>query len=129
MQAAIEVVVTAVADHIQQPDETSGPATAFVVVNHVDGIRVMPQLGEQLLELRVLRQQAGGWWLAQLGAFRVDEACPGNMSGGIARAAGQVDQNQFRGIQAAGQVSRFDNQWQLSEDSHAGSLHRGKGEL
>ncbi|MNF60532.1 hypothetical protein D3C84_421530 [compost metagenome] len=83
----------------------------------------MPQLGEQLFELRPFRQQAGSRWLAQLGAFGVDEARAGNVSGGVARGAGQVDQNQFGRSQARGQFGRFDNQWQRSEGSHAGPLH------
>ncbi len=61
-QAAVEVVVAAMANDIQQPDETPGPAATFIVVDHVDRVRVMPQFAEQRLE-RVLRwswMQRGG---------------------------------------------------------------------
>ncbi|MNV94479.1 hypothetical protein D3C71_1892800 [compost metagenome] len=54
--AAIEVVVAGVADHIQQPDETSGPAAALVVIDHVDRIGVVAKLGKQLFQIGFGRQ-------------------------------------------------------------------------
>src|SRR5690606_41197363 len=38
LQAAVEEVAAAVADHVEQPDEAAGPAAPFIVVDHVNGI-------------------------------------------------------------------------------------------
>jgi hypothetical protein len=48
-----------VADHVEQPDETPGPAAAFVVVDHIDGIVAVAELAEQFLQVAQCRQQAG----------------------------------------------------------------------
>ena len=55
MQAAVEVVIPMMPDDIQQPDETSGPATTFIVVDHIDRIRVMPQCAKYRFELSFAR--------------------------------------------------------------------------
>ena len=74
MQATVQVGIVFVADGVQRPDHTSGPAAAFVVVDHIDGVRVVPQFGKQLFQLAPLRQQARCRRQAQLGALGVDEA-------------------------------------------------------
>ncbi len=53
--AAVEIVVTAMTDDVQQPDETPGPAAAFVIVDNVDRIGVVAQLAEQLLKVGRVR--------------------------------------------------------------------------
>lgn len=120
MQAAIDIVVMRVADHIQQPDEAPGPAAAFVVIDHVDRVGAMAQFTEQRLEVSLGRQQTGGRWLAQLGALGVDEAGTWDVALGIAGGAGEVHQNQLGGIQACGQIGGLYDQWQAGKGRHDG---------
>lgn len=70
-------MIALVPDHIQQPDETSGPAATFVVIHHVDRLGVVPEFTEQRLQGRLGWQQSWGRRLAELGALGVDEACSG----------------------------------------------------
>jgi hypothetical protein len=42
-------VILRVADHIEQPDEASRPAAAFVVVHHINGLWIVAQLTKQRL--------------------------------------------------------------------------------
>ncbi|MNS74314.1 hypothetical protein D3C72_1077870 [compost metagenome] len=56
LRTTVEVVVTGVTDDIQQPDETPGPAAAFVVIDHVDRIGVVAKLGKQLFQIGFGRQ-------------------------------------------------------------------------
>ncbi|MNM70887.1 hypothetical protein D3C81_825320 [compost metagenome] len=127
LSATVEVVVTAMTDDIQQPDEAPGPAAAFVVIDHVDRIGVMAELGKQFFQVGLGRQQARRWRLAQLRALRVDEACTGNMPAGVAVNAGQVDQDQLWRIQPGLQVSRLDYQGQARKVSHPESPERNRG--
>ncbi|MNV78087.1 hypothetical protein D3C71_1715570 [compost metagenome] len=54
-QSTVDIVVLAVADDIQQPDETPGPTAAFVVINDVDRIGVVSQLTKQRFKCRLRR--------------------------------------------------------------------------
>lgn len=40
-QSTVQIVITAVADDIQQPDETPGPAAAFVIVDDIHGVGIV----------------------------------------------------------------------------------------
>ena len=118
------------ADHIQQPDEAPGPAAALVVVDHIDRVGAMSQCAEQLLQLRDVGKQAGRWRLAELGLLGVDEASTRQMAFGIASSTGQIDQNQFRRIEASGQIGRLDHQRQVGKDGHGGPrLSHGRDEV
>ncbi|MOA30963.1 hypothetical protein D3C78_1520890 [compost metagenome] len=108
----------AVADQVEQPAEAPGPRAAFVVIQYVDGVRAMAQLTEQRLHRAPLRQQAGRRRLAELGAFAVDVPGTGDVAFGVAGCAGQVDQDQFRCAQAAGQLGRLDQQRQVGKGGH-----------
>ena len=109
VNAAIQIVISLVADDIQQPDKPPGPTTAFVVIHHIDRVWPVAQLTEQRFQRRLRRQQAGRRWQAQLRAFRVDEASPRNMPGFVTRNAGQVDQDQFGSVEPGKQVARFNH--------------------
>ena len=118
LQTTIEEVVTRVADHVEQPDEATGPGAALVVVDHINGIRVMTDVGEQRLELRSLGQQARSRWLAELRALGIHPTRPWNMACGITRGAAEIKQDQVGCIQAVGQFSRLDHQRQVVEGGH-----------
>ncbi|MNZ97024.1 hypothetical protein D3C78_1162460 [compost metagenome] len=120
-QTTVEVVVVRVADHVQQPDKPPGPAAAFIVIDHVDRIRVVPELAEQGFQVGFGRQQARRRRLAELGTLGVDEACAGDMAGAVAGGAGQVHQNQFAGVEARQQLARLDHQRQAREVRHVRS--------
>jgi hypothetical protein len=120
------VVPAAVADQVEQPAEASGPGAALVVVEHVDGVGAVAQLAEQRLEVAPGRQQAGRRWLAELGAFGIDEARAGDVPLGIAGGVAQVDQNQLRRAQAAGQRAGLDHQWQVGKGGHGVLRWKGK---
>ena len=92
MQPAVEIVVVPVADHVEQPDEASGPAAAFVVVHHVHRIGAMAQRAEHPFQLRLFGQQARCGRSAQLGLFGIDEAGARQVAFGIAGSTGQIDQ-------------------------------------
>src|SRR5690606_38632023 len=108
--AAVEVVITTVPDNVQQPDKASSPAATLVVVNHIDGFWAVPQRAEQGFQAGFVRQQTRRRWLAELGGLGVDETGAGQMAFGIASGAGQVDEDQFGGLQSLGQLSRLDDQ-------------------
>ncbi len=78
----------------------------------------MPQLTEQDFKLGLRRQKARRGWVAHLCAFRIDEACAGNVSGAVARATGQIDKNQFWRVKAGQQVAGLDDQRQAREVRH-----------
>jgi hypothetical protein len=67
--------------------------------------------------------------LAQLGLFRINEAGVGQVAFGIARSAGQVDENQFGRMQAFGQIGRFDHQRQVGKGGHGRPRLVGEGEV
>ncbi|MCY1409951.1 hypothetical protein D9M71_253110 [compost metagenome] len=120
-QAAVDIVVLAVADDIQQPDEASGPTAAFVVIHHVDRIGVVPQLTKQRFECCLRGHQPRGGGLAELRTLWIDKARAGNVPFGVAGGTGQVHQNQFAGVEAREQVARLDHQRQAREVRHVRS--------
>ena len=56
VNAAIQIVVSLVSDHVEQPDKAAGPTAAFVVIHHVDRVGVVPQFAEQRLQRSLARQ-------------------------------------------------------------------------
>ncbi len=118
MQPAVEIVVVPVADHVEQPDEASGPAAAFVVVHHVHRIGAMAQRAEHPFQLRLFGQQAWCGRSAQLGLFGIDEAGARQVAFGIAGSTGQIDQDQLGRIEAGGQIGGLDHQWQIGKGGH-----------
>jgi hypothetical protein len=120
-QAAIQIVVFLVADHVEHPDKTPGPTTAFVVIDHVGSVGRMAQFAEQFLEISLAGQQAGCRCLAQLGALGVNEMRAGDVPFGVAGGTGEVHQNQVLGIQLTEQVTGFDHQRQAREVRHVRS--------
>jgi hypothetical protein len=126
-QASVEVVIIRMPDHIEQPDKASGPAAALVVIHHVDCARVMPEFAEQRFQVGFCRQQARRRGLAQLRAFRIDEARARNVPGAVACSAGQVHQNQIGSIEARQELARLDYQRQAREVRHVRSPGGAKG--
>ncbi|MNY18639.1 hypothetical protein D3C86_1520330 [compost metagenome] len=126
LQTAVDIVVVAMADNVQQPDKASGPTAAFVVIDDVDRVGVVSQFAEQCFKRSLSRQQARRRRLAQLRTLGIDKAGTGYMPFGITGAAGQVHQDKFAGFETGEQLARLDHQGQAREVRHVRSPeHKG----
>jgi hypothetical protein len=94
-QAAVEVVVFRVADHVEQPDKTPGPAAAFVVIDHVDRIGCGP-VRRTVFPGRPCSAAGPGLAAGRVGCAWGRQTRAGDMPFGVAGGAGQVHQNQVR---------------------------------
>src|SRR5690606_41195711 len=97
-QPAIEIAVTLMADAVQQPDETPGPAAALIVVDDVVQLVMMTEAAEDMLQVLQIGQQPrsrrGGGDAARRQVHRA-----GNVCRSILLGTAEVDQAKTRRVQ------------------------------
>jgi hypothetical protein len=94
VNAAVQIRPVVVADHVERPDQSAGPAAALVVIGDDGQIGLVAESTEQRFEAGAIGQPARGRWGAGYQFARLDQQRAGNVGGLVGGGRGDMHQQQ-----------------------------------